>query len=60
MIVKNKWNGKIYTVFSESVNTVELQRSDGSEFEIQKSEFYSNYRILEDGNNDVQEVEENG
>ena len=48
MKVINKWNGKLYTVFSMSVNTVELQRSDGSEFEIQKSEFYFNYRIIEE------------
>ena len=44
----NKWNGKLYTVFSESVNTVELQRPDGSEFEIQKSEFYFNYKVIEE------------
>ena len=44
----NKWNGNIYTVFSESVNTFELQRADGSEFEIQKSEFYFNYRVIEE------------
>ena len=44
----NKWNGKLYTVFSESVKTFELQRDDGSEFEIQKSEFYSNYRVIEE------------
>ena len=48
MIAKNKWTGKLYTVFSESVNTFELQRSDGSEFEIQKSEFYFNYRVIEE------------
>lgn len=48
MIAKNKWNGKLYTVLSMSVNAVELQRSDGSEFKIQKSEFYSNYRIIEE------------
>ena len=48
MIAKNKWNGKLYTVFSESVNTFELQRDDGSEFEIQKSEFYFNYRVIEE------------
>lgn len=48
MIAKNKWNGKLYTVFSESVNTFELQRADGSEFEIQKSEFYFNYKVLEE------------
>lgn len=44
----NKWNGKLYTVFSMSVNAVELQRPDGSEFEIQKSEFYFNYRVIEE------------
>lgn len=44
----NKWNGNLYTVFSMSVNAVELQRPDGSEFEIQKSEFYFNYRVLEE------------
>lgn len=48
MTAINKWNGKVYTVFSMSVTAVELQRSDGSEFEIQKAEFYSNYRILEE------------
>ena len=61
----NKWNGNVYTVFSESVKTFELQRADGSEFEILKSEFYFNYRVIEeeeeeDNNNDVQEVEDNG
>lgn len=54
----NKWNGNTYTVFSESVNTFELQRDDGSEFEIQKSEFYFNYRVIEEDDN-VQEVEDN-
>lgn len=44
----NKWNGKLYTVFSESVKTFELQRADGSEFEILKSEFYFNYRVIKD------------
>ena len=44
----NKWNGNTYTVFSESVKTFELQRSDGSEFEILKSEFYFNYRVVEE------------
>lgn len=44
----NKWNGDIYTVFSESVKTFELQRPDGSEFEILKSEFYFNYRVIEE------------
>ena len=48
MIAINKWNGKLYTVFSESVTAVKLQRDDGSEFEIQKSEFYFNYRVIEE------------
>lgn len=48
MTAINKWNGKLYTVFSMSVTAVELQRSDGSEFEIQKSEFYFNYRVIEE------------
>ena len=48
MTAINKWTGKLYTVFSMSVAAVELQRSDGSEFEIQKSEFYSNYRVIEE------------
>lgn len=48
MTAINKWTGKLYTVFSMSVNTVELQRSDGSEFEIQKPEFYFNYRVVEE------------
>ena len=48
MTVINKWTGKLYNVFSMSVTAVELQRSDGSEFEIQKSEFYFNYRVIEE------------
>lgn len=32
---------------NEYVTAVELQRPDGSEFEIQKSVFYSNYRVIE-------------
>ena len=64
MIAKNKWTNKLYTVFSESVKTFELQRADGSEFEILKSEFYFNYRVIEeeeedDDDNDMQEVENN-
>ena len=49
MMAINKWNCKVYTVLSESVKTFELQRSDGSEFEIQKSEFYFNYKVIEEG-----------
>ena len=49
MMAINKWNGKVYTVLSESVKTFELQRADGSEFEIQKSEFYFNYKVIDEG-----------
>ena len=48
MKVINKWNGKLYTVLSISGGTVKLQRSDGSEFEIQKSEFYFSYKVIEE------------
>lgn len=46
MIVKNKWNGKIYTVIStnETNSTAVLKRDDGSKFTIQTKELYSNYR----------------
>ena len=52
MTAINKWNGKVYTVFNMSVNTVKLQRPDGSEFEIQKSEFYFNYKVIDKEVND--------
>lgn len=48
MKVINKWNSNIYTVLSMQAGTVKLRRSDGSEFEIQKAEFYSNYREVEE------------
>lgn len=48
MKVINKWNSKIYTVLSMQAGIVKLQRSDGSEFEIQKAEFYFNYREVEE------------
>lgn len=47
MKVKNKWNGKTYTVI-ETAAMVKLQREDGSEFVISKSEFYANYKEIED------------
>ena len=49
MMAINKWSGKVYTVLGESVKTFELQRADGFEFEIQKSEFYFNYKVIEEG-----------
>lgn len=44
MKVKNKWNGKLYTVINISDGTVKLQRSDGSEFTISQKEYKLNYR----------------
>ena len=49
MTVKNKWNNKLYTVLSMSGGMVKLQRTDGSVFEIQKAEYYFNYREVKDG-----------
>lgn len=44
-IVKNKWNGRLYEVVSESGNNVELKRcSDGSTFTIAKSEYTFSYK----------------
>lgn len=50
MTVRNKWNSKLYTLIQDKGSSVILQRSDGSEFEISKSEFKANYY----------EVKENG
>ena len=49
MMAINKWNDKVYAVLSESVKTFELQRAGGSKCEIQKSEFYFNYKVIEEG-----------
>ena len=48
MLVRNKWNKKIYKVISESEGKVMLERRDGSQFEIAKSEF--NFSYMEDEN----------
>lgn len=48
MKVINKWNSNIYTVLSMQSGIVKLRRSDDSEFEIQKAEFYFNYREVEE------------
>lgn len=48
MKVINKWNGNIYTVLSMQAGTVKLRRSDNFEFEIQKNEFYFNYREVDE------------
>ena len=43
MLCKNKWNGKMYEVLEITDKNVTLQREDGSQFIIQKSEYFFNY-----------------
>lgn len=43
-MVQNKWNLKLYEVVKKDGVKVTLKRTDGSEFEITLSEFYSSYR----------------
>lgn len=47
--VKNKYNGRIYKVLSFG-KTIRLQRDDGSEFEIDASEYRFYYREITDDN----------
>ena len=50
MIIKNKWNGRLYTVIliNEPDKTVTLERDDDSQFTIQAKEVYANYKEVED------------
>ena len=43
MLVQNKWNGGIYKVIDITDNMVTLEREDGSQFTIQKSEYFLSY-----------------
>lgn len=43
MLVLNKWNGKDYKVVLVEGGKVTLQREDGSQFTIQKSEYFFSY-----------------
>lgn len=43
MLVRNKWNGKDYKVVLVEDGKVILQRDDGSQFTIQKSEYFFSY-----------------
>lgn len=43
LVVLNRWNRKWYTVLKVTDKEVTLQRGDGSEFTIVKSELYANY-----------------
>ena len=45
-MVKNKWNGKLYEVVKDNGVTVVLKRcSDGTVFEIAKSEYNFSYKL---------------
>lgn len=41
--VKNKWNGSTYKVLDSTDNTVTLEREDGTQFTINKKEYFFNY-----------------
>lgn len=43
--VKNKWNGKLYTVLAMNDCEVTLEREDGSQFTIQKKEYFFSYKV---------------
>lgn len=43
MLVRNKWNGRTYKVIDTIDNMVTLEREDGSQFTIQKSEYFFSY-----------------
>jgi hypothetical protein len=43
MLVRNKWNRKTYKVMEVKSSSVVLQREDGSQFEIAKSEYFFSY-----------------
>ena len=43
MLVRNKWNNKMYEVLEITDKNVTLQREDRSQFTIKKSEYFFNY-----------------
>lgn len=52
--VRNKWNGRIYTVKEETEKEVTLVRDNGSEITIAKSELRFNYTEYFDKNDKKQ------
>lgn len=48
--VRNKWNGRLYTVKEETEKEVTLVRDDGSQITIAKSELRFNYTEYFDKN----------
>ena len=47
MLVRNKWNGKIYTVVTQTEDHVILRRESGTTFTIAKKEFNFSYISLD-------------
>ena len=47
MLVRNKWNGKTYTVVSEETDKITLKRQDGTTFTIAKKEYNFSYISLD-------------
>ena len=43
MLVRNKWNRRIYKIISETDSEVTLEREDGTQFTISRKDFYSAY-----------------
>ena len=43
MLVRNKWNNKMYEVLEITDKNVTLRREDGSQFTIQKPEYFFSY-----------------
>lgn len=43
--VVNKWNGRTYKVLERKDCDVVLQREDGSQFTIQKKEYFFSYKV---------------
>lgn len=43
MLVRNKWNNKKYLVLKITDKNVTLRREDGSQFTVQKSEYFFSY-----------------
>lgn len=47
MLVRNKWNGKTYSVVSQTEDKITLKRQDGTTFTIVKKEFNFSYILLD-------------
>lgn len=45
MLVRNKWNGHDYKIIEDKGKEITLQREDGTQFTIAKSEFYFSYSV---------------